>query len=589
MNKFFISALAITSITIYSQELDDAYLESLPDSIRKDVLSKIDERKETEKPFYRAQSSMIDKPFRDKDLKTSEELKERKKRNRFGDNIFDMMQTSFMPINEPNFDSSYIVDYGDTLQIQLIGPKNSIETLFIKRDGSINISEIGKLFVAGLSLDDVSRLIKSKVSNSFIGVETYITLVNVRDVQILITGNAYNPGIYTLSGNSNILHALMMAGGISENGSYRKIDLVRNNKVIKSVDLYDIFIYGKSGFVERLRSGDSIIVRPSMKMVSISGAVKRPALYELNDNDNFSDLIEFGNGFADNANFDTLRIERPFKDDTFFIDVEDISQLPLLEVKSSDRLNVRAFERRTVTISGAINTPGTYTISNGETLSSLIEKAQGYKDNAYPFGGMLINEQALEINKVAVEKLYKSFIQKLITKGDALFASESLPFILDELKNTDISGRVMAEFDLDVIKSNTNLDTTLDDNDQIIIPIRSEQVYIFGEINQPGATRYIPSQDINKYISEAGGLIDTADENNIFLVHPNGEVSRISGSNRSIFLNKRNNDFLIYPGTVIYIPREVKSRDASLIASIWAPIISSTATSITALSVLNKQ
>ena len=589
MNKFLISALVITSITIYSQELDDTYLESLPDSVRKDVLSKIDERKETEKPFYRAQSSMIDKPLRDIDQKTLEELEKRKERNRFGDNIFDMMQTSFMPINEPNFDSSYIVDYGDTLQIQLIGPKNSIENLLIKRDGSINIPEIGKLFVAGLSLDDVSRLIKSKVSSSFIGVETYITLVNVRDVQILITGNAYNPGIYTLSGNSNILHALMMAGGISDNGSYRKIDLVRNNKVIKSVDLYDIFIYGKSGFVERLRSGDSIIVRPSMKMVAISGAVKRPALYELNDNDSFSDLIEFGNGFADNANFDTLRIERPFKDDTFFIDVADMNQLSLLEVKSSDRLNVRAFERRTVTISGAINTPGTYTISNGETLSSLIEKAQGYKDNAYPFGGMLINEQAMKINKVAVEKLYKSFIQKLITKGDALFASESLPFILEELKNTDVSGRVMAEFDLDVIKSNVNLDTTLDDNDQIIIPIRSEQVYIFGEINQPGATRYIPSQTINEYISEAGGLIETSDENNIFLVHPNGEVSRISGSNRLTFLNKRNNDFLIYPGTVIYIPRKVKSRDVSLVASIWAPIISSTATSITALSVLNNQ
>ena len=75
---------------------------------------------------------------------------------------------------------------------------------------------------------------------------------------------------------------LSMAGGVDENGSYRKIDLIRNNEVIKSVDLYDIFIYGRSGFGERLRSGDSILVRPSMKMVTISGAVKRPALYELN-------------------------------------------------------------------------------------------------------------------------------------------------------------------------------------------------------------------------------------------------------------------------------------------------------------------
>jgi protein involved in polysaccharide export with SLBB domain len=584
MNKFLITILLITSGAISSQqlELNDAYLKSLPDNIREDVLLKIDQRAEAEESLYRRQSSMTDKPF------TEEEMAARNKRNRFGDNIFDMMQSSFMPINEPNLDSSYILDFGDTLELQLIGQKNSIVNLSIKRDGSINIPEIGKLFVSGLSLDDVNTLIKAKLSDAYIGVEAFITLVNIRDIQVLVTGNAYNPGIYTLNGNSNILNALSMAGGINENGSYRRIDLIRNNEVIKSVDLYDIFIYGKSGFGERLRSGDSILVRPSLKMVTISGAVKRPALYELTENDNFSDLIEYGDGFADNANLETLRIERPVKEDTSFINILDLDQLPSIDVKSSDRLNVRAFERRTVTISGAINTPGVYTISKGETLSSLINKAEGYKDNAYPFGGVLINEKALALNEVAAEKLYKSFVQRLITKGDTLFASESLPFILDELKKTEISGRVMAEFDLDVIKANKALDTTLDNNDQIIIPIKSEQVYIFGEVNQPGAIRYKPSQNITDYIAGAGGTLESSDINNTFVIHPNGEVNRVSGgTSRFSMLNNRNNDILIYPGSVIYIPREVKSRDASLVASIWAPIVSSAATSITALSVLN--
>jgi hypothetical protein len=217
----------------------------------------------------------------------------------------------------------------------------------------------------------------------------------------------------------------------------------------------------------------------------------------------------------------------------------------------------------------------------------LIIKAEGYKDNAYPFGGVLINETALELNKIAAEKLYKSFIQRLITKGDALFASESLPFILEELKKTEISGRVMAEFDLDVIEANKDLDTTLDNNDQIIIPIKSEQVYIFGEVNQPGAIRYKPSQSVLDYILDAGGTIDSSDLNNTFVIHPNGEINRISNGRRLSMLNNRNNEILIYPGSVIYIPREVKTRDASMIASIWAPIVGSAATSITALSVIN--
>ena len=128
MYKFFISALLITSTTLFSQELDEAYLKSLPDSVREDVLSKIDDRNELEKPIYRRQSSMIDKPLLNKDFAQKESnAAERTKRNRFGDNIFNMMQSSFMPVNEPNFDSSYVVDFGDILEVQLIGQKNSIE------------------------------------------------------------------------------------------------------------------------------------------------------------------------------------------------------------------------------------------------------------------------------------------------------------------------------------------------------------------------------------------------------------------------------------------------------------------------------
>jgi protein involved in polysaccharide export with SLBB domain len=151
-----------------------------------------------------------------------------------------------------------------------VGQENSIEELSISRDGSISVSEIGKIFLAGISLDDANTIIKNKYNNAYIGVDAYITLTSIRDIQILITGNAFSPGIYTLNGNSNILHALSMAGGIDEMGSYRKVDLLRNNTVIKSIDLYDIFIYGKSGFGQRLRTGDTILVNPAFNLVSAS-------------------------------------------------------------------------------------------------------------------------------------------------------------------------------------------------------------------------------------------------------------------------------------------------------------------------------
>ena len=584
MKKILLSILLIASTTAYSQELDSAYLESLPEGIREDVLDKINDREELDKPVYRRPSTMIAKNYCSDDYADYRDCIV--KSDRFGANIFDTMQTSFMPINEPNFDSSYVLDFGDTLEVQLIGQKNSIDELSVKRDGSINIPEIGKIFVAGLSLAEVSLLIKNKISNAYIGIEPFVTLINIRDIQILITGNAHNPGIYTLNGNSNLLHALSMAGGIDAQGSYRSIDLIRNNNVIDSIDLYDIFIYGKSSFGQRLRSGDSILIKPANDILSISGAVKRPGTFELIPGETLLDLFNYGNGFADSADKDTLRIERLNGEENLFIKINDVNALTSIKAKAGDRLNVRAYERKSVTISGAIRTPGTYTISRGETLSSLIEKAEGYKDNAYPFAGILNNQRTLRINEGAVDKLYTSFVQKLITKGDALFASESLPFILEELKKSTVSGRIKAEFDLDVIKISPQVDTTLDDGDEIIIPTKTQQVYIYGEINNPGSLRYIPGQSIKDYLIKSGGQLESADNDNIFVIHPNGQINRLS-RNKLSFLNNRSNEISIFPGSVIFIPRRVFTRDPAMIATIWAPIVSALALSLTSLSVLD--
>ena len=130
----------------------------------------------------------------------------------FGSDFFSTYQTSFMPLNEPNPDSSYTLDTGDILKIQFIGQKEFIDTFELGGDGSINIPDLGRLVLVGLSLNDASELIKNKVNEIFIGTEAFISLSELRDINILISGNATNPGIYTLTGNSNILHAISIAG-----------------------------------------------------------------------------------------------------------------------------------------------------------------------------------------------------------------------------------------------------------------------------------------------------------------------------------------------------------------------------------------
>ena len=491
MKKIILSTFFIFSSSISSQALDEAYLSSLPDEVRANLMTRMEGREAEDKPVYRRPSTMINKPDSDS--------------VRFGSQIFNMMQSSFMPINEPNVDSNYVLDFGDSIEIQLIGQKNQVDTLTIGRDGSVNISDIGKVFLSGLSLESASNLIKSKLSTTYIGVQAFITLTSIRDIQVLIAGNAYNPGIYTLNGNSNLLHAIAMAGGVDEKGSFRQIDLIRNDKVIKSIDLYETFIEGKSDFNSRLKAGDSILVRPVKALVSVSGAVNRPSVYEIIKGESFQDVLNFANGFAPQADRSYIRIERLDNNKVTYKNVNE-KILVSLEPLAGDTLYVKSFIYRSVTITGAVNSPGSYVIDENETLSSIIEKAKGYGYNAYPFGGVLINKKTLRINEMAKEKLYKSFVNTLITKGESLFTSESLPLILAELQNTTVSGRIMADFDLDVLASNPALDTSLEHEDEIFIPTMTQQVYIFGEINNPGAVRYIAGQSINEYLELTGGI-----------------------------------------------------------------------------------
>ena len=298
-------------------------------------------------------------------------------------------------------------------------------------------------------------------------------------------------------------------------------------------------------------------------------------------------MFKFGNGFSDAADQGSIRIERLEADNTSFIEVLNINDLVSILPQSSDRMDIGEYVRKKIKISGAVQTPGNYAISKGETLSSIIKKANGYKENAYPFGGILNNKKTLELNKQATESLYRDFVKKLMTKGDPLFASESLPYALQELRKSNPSGRVMAEFDLNIIESDPSLDTILDDGDEIIIPIKTQQVYIFGEVNNNGAIRYMPNSNINDYLSRSGGITETADHKYIYVVHPNGDVNRMR-THRFPFLSSRSNNILIYPGSIIYVPRKVNSQEAAMTAAIWAPILSAMATSITALSVLDR-
>jgi protein involved in polysaccharide export with SLBB domain len=599
MKKLLLMSLFFP-LTILSQNLDEAYLESLPDDIRKDVLQEMESTSEDEKTSYRRPTSMVEqqKILSERlaiarsmleeigtDLEDNDINKLKKPQKRYGNSIFNLMQSSFMPINEPNLDGSYVLDFGDVLEIQLISQKKDFtKKIPVKRDGSIAIPDIGKVFVSGLSLESASELIKNKVDSVFIGTKAFISLVNVRDIQIIVSGNAVNPGVYTLNGNSNLLHSISMAGGIDDFGSYRKIDVIRNGAVVDTIDLYDVFIYGKPNFGPKLRSGDSVFIQQAEILVNVVSGVNRPHIYELKKGENFEDAINFANDFKSTANLEYISIQRLEDGDVNLIEL-NLQDLANSLVQHRDIIIVREYEYGTVTIEGAVNAPGEYSISRGTTLKDILKRAGGYKATAYPFGGYLDNQKTADINKEARDRLYGQFIKNL-ARNLATLSSESsgLPILMNELKKSKISGRIMAEFDLDMIEAYPNLDTVLEDQDKIMIPYITQQVYVYGEISNQGSVRYVPGKDINYYLKNAGGILETGDRKTVFVVHPNGKTERIS---KNSFGFNKNNNVLMYPGSIIYIPQSGNLLDNIQTAAVWAPIISSIALSLTSLSVLN--
>ena len=594
MDKYKKSLLVIFlflfSFALYSQDANDDFLAGLPDEVLKEVIGG-DEEEYKEDIFF-SDNSKINKTSIElqrliRETKNLEyklnDLEEGTPRlKRFGEDIFQTVQTTFMPINEPNVDPSYIVDVGDGIRLQVIGSLNIDKKIRVSRDGSINIPEIGKVFIAGLELNEVNNMIKKIISDSFIGNSAFITLDEIRNIKVYILGNVPSPGLYTLNGNSNLMHALSVAGGILDNGSYRDIELKRNGVLIGSSDLYSILISGDTSSNYSLRSGDVILVKPTMKNISISGAVSRPAIYELKIDETIDELIAFAGNITGDFIDDFLILSRVKQNDYEKIALDKISGLKL---EHNDSILVPFFKPevssiKTAIVSGAVHSPGEYNISDNETLVSLINKAGGYKKDAYPFAGALIRQDALEKDKDFQNREYGNLIKFLIA-GSAgaeskagMMTADSTTELLEEIRNyrSSNAGRYSVEFDIDRIDRDPTSNSKIKDGDALYIPEFTNEVYLLGELNDPGARRYVPGASVKDYIDMAGGLGQNSYQDGIIVINPDGTTNLVDYSR---FLNLKGNSRIdIYPHSVIFVPREIAKLDELTKSSYIAQIVS---------------
>jgi protein involved in polysaccharide export with SLBB domain len=228
----------------------------------------------------------------------------------FGYDLFEGVPSTFAPVSDIQVPIDYIVGPGDTFEIQLFGNETSSYTLTVERDGRINFPKLGPIAVSGMTFDSARELVEHRVEKQLIGTRVSVTMGDLRSIRVFVLGEANKPGSYTVSGLSTMTNALFVSGGVKKIGSLRNIELKRNGRLITTLDLYDLLLRGDTSGDRQLEPGDVIFIPPVGKTVSVDGAVRRPAIYELKGEKTVGQAIEMAGGLAPDADAKLGQLER---------------------------------------------------------------------------------------------------------------------------------------------------------------------------------------------------------------------------------------------------------------------------------------
>lgn len=338
---------------------------------------------------------------------------EEKKENqltRFGYDLFAGSPSTFAPVSDVPVPAEYMMGPGDTLNVQLFGKENSQFTLTVGRDGAVQFPNLGPISLVGLSFAETRELLQQKISQSMIGIESNITMGELRSIRIFVAGDAYKPGSYTVSSLSTITQALFISGGVNQIGSLRDIQLKRAGKTVGRLDLYDLLLRGDASGDLRLQSGDVVFIPSSGGTVSVMGEVRRPAIYELKNNETMADVIRMASGLNPGAYPKASTIERYSREAVKTVVSVDLTENTGLNTlaKNGDLLNVRSASSRidnAITITGAVIRPGKYQWTNGLTVADLLPSIWGDLTIAADLDYSLLVREINQRGDIEVERI----------------------------------------------------------------------------------------------------------------------------------------------------------------------------------------
>lgn len=294
----------------------------------------------------------------------------------FGYDFFERSGRGFAREADIPVPADYVIGPGDTINVQLFGSQNSESFLPVSREGTINFPEIGPINVSGLTFTQMRDTLTQRVTEQMIGVRASITLGELRSIRVSLLGDVVRPGSYTVSGLSTMTNALYAGGGIKPIGSLRNVALRRDGATVSTLDLYDLLLRGDTRGDARLQAGDAIFVPPISAQVTVEGEARRPAIYELRNEQTVAELIALAGGLNANANRSAVKMERVVPNrGTTVQDVDLAGAGARTAVRDGDVLRVPAnleLLENAVRLAGNVFQPGLHQWSSGMRLRDLL-------------------------------------------------------------------------------------------------------------------------------------------------------------------------------------------------------------------------
>ncbi|WP_016990875.1 SLBB domain-containing protein [Flavobacterium sp. ACAM 123] len=397
----------------------------------------------------------------------------------FGSQLFDNPTLNFEPNLKLATPVNYILGPGDELQISVYGIQEFTASIPVSVEGKVSIQNVGQISVSGMSIEAATQKIKAAISRVYSTVssgqsQVSVSLSRIRTIKVTIIGSK-QPGNYSISSLATVYNALFLGGGPGKNGSYRNIELLRDNKVYRTIDIYHFLVNGDQSDNVGLKDNDVIRIPAYSQRVTVEGQVKRPGIFEMKKGETFADLLSFASGFNEFAYTASVNVLQKTAKEFKIRDITS-AEYTSYQPQSGDVFRVskilNRFENRII-IEGAVFRPDTYSFYEGMRISDLILKADGLKDDAYSKRARIIR-----------------------VKSD----------LTTEIVNVDLEQAMSGNLEADIALNKEDVVTVY----SILDFVEEYKVTIDGEIKNPGVYDYYEGLTLNDFLVQAGGLTGSA-------------------------------------------------------------------------------